>query len=514
VLDKEARSFVPLRLYSAQAKIAAELVAGGWIWLLKARRLGATTIILAYVLWRMIFHPQFNADILSRKKVPAKGLLRMLKLMFDNPKQKGSCLPEWMRPGVTKDNETEWEFDNGSTALVIVGGEDAARSEGLDFVLADEAAYVRNLGPTLDAAQPTLETSSLGQCAVVSTANGPGDDFHWGYKAAKEGRTRYKPVFLAWWERDGRTQEWYDCEAKENSHRYASNDQECFEAARGRVYPMIERATHWVHKERPRDALCYRALDFGTAQAHPFVCVWLWHKEDAPPSLTFEPDCEIVHESELARGKYAWGLEEFFAYKRDEENLGKIIKEQDHIPDALRYAVTHWEMTGEVHVYRVLVIRSDDERPAQPLAMFHEVLRLSGWMPFDVHGIEWVPGPDVEEYAGTVGDRSGSSWISMAREQVQAGHFSLSIVPHRKPLGFTGDEVEGGITWVSALAAGKVPHWKISRHKRDSETVEEMIARGEPPRYPDERMKWIWAQVRGEHRPKRSRRRSVLPWEA
>ena len=285
------------------------------------------------------------------------------------------------------------------------------------------------------------------------------------------GLTSFDAHFYPWWYRPDRTQEWYNRLKEKYAHvaghmerEYPSNDTECFEFATGRIYPQISRATHFETISdqiiKPPHAKRYRSLDFGTSAKHPFVCLWLWHDQYAKPRLTFAEDCEMIEEGELSRGKYPAGLEEMFAYSRD-DRTGRIIKDNDHVPDALRYAVTTFRMTGHVHVYRVLYIRPDDSMPARPLDMFHSVLELSGYQPMDSMRRTWVPGPGVEYYDGTVGDRSGSTWMQMAAEQGSMGHFQLSIIPHDTPAGQMGAEVENGIAWVSALASGSGEYWEL-----------------------------------------------------
>lgn len=119
---------------------------------------------------------------------------------------------------------------------------------------------------------------------------------------------------------------------------YPDNPEEGFQVASGRVFPSLRRERHAVR--RPVDELLaagyelYRGIDWGGAD--PFVCLLVAHKPDVDGQFTVDdaacPETwrELTHLLYDGRGK-----------PRDRDN---------HAVDALRYAVTYFNMTGHVHV--------------------------------------------------------------------------------------------------------------------------------------------------------------------
>jgi hypothetical protein len=467
-----------------QVEMIDALIAGEWLYFFKSRRPGLTTGAVLYMLWQCQFHPPFNCDAVSKRKEDAQDLIRIYK-------QAEIKQPIWMQQPLKSDNLSLVEYQSGSSTRVTVGGEGAARSQGIDFLFLDEGAFIRNFEATLKAATPALETSG-GNCLVASTSDGPANGFARGWRATLNRDTNFRGIFLSWRAHPDRDNAWHQRTKTKFAHipnymkrEYPDNWQEALELAGGAVYPHITRETHFLPLKRPKGADLYRGLDFGTDSMHPFVCVWLWHDADGSPSLTFEPDCEVVEQSPLCESKFPYGLEQLFAYRRNEDT-GQIIKDHDDVADAIRYVVTYYRLTGHCHVYRVLVIRPDDYFPARPLSCFHRVLELSRWEPYAGDRTRWRPTGKAEEYRGTVGDPNGYTWLAMAEEQQAQGNFDLHFVLYTKPPELRGDPREGGVAWVSALLSNS-DSWLLERVKSGEELREERYQRGEPPRDTNER---------------------------
>jgi hypothetical protein len=486
VLDGASGEFVLFKPYPGQRRIGDLLLKRKWMWAVKARRLGITTIALLVILHGIQFHAHRRGLILSQDVDTAREILGMYE-------QLERTQPEWMIGLRDRSNTTHITYAHGSSIKVSASGTKAGRSLNVHYLLADEAAYVERLGKTLSAAEPTLETCQ-GLGMVISTANGPGDDFHGGYIGSKKGKTKYTPVFLDCFQRPGRDEGWYEREDQAHAHQhqfmqreYPRDDAECFEAGGGRVYAGLTRQRHFVSLEMPDGAHRYRTIDWGNSHTSPFVCVWLWHDATSIPRLTFEPDCDTYEGSPLSEGKFADGLDQMFAYRRDEDT-GKIVKLNDDLPDALRYGITHYRLTGHVHVYQVLMIRPDDALPRDPLYMGRRVLEMSGWEQ-DIHR-DWHPLlRRAETYQGSVGDRSGVGFIRLWAASAADGGLDLAVSPARRLQLLTGrddekrirpkseSEVEQGIAWVNALILGVQP-LEQHRYRTLREARKEQLAAG------------------------------------
>lgn len=484
VLDK-LRGWIPLELYPSQLAILDDISAGRWPLILKTRRMGGTTISLAAFLHQHTFVDEIQSCICAQKETTAKRLLREFGRL-------DGTQPGWMRRQRIRSSTTEIEFVGGGLISATASGEKAARSEGLDLLLIDEAAFVEGLGQTLDAAEPTLETSG-GIAVVMSTADRPGDEFHAMCLSAREGKSKFSLRFVDWTGRPDRTQEWYDSEAKhhESIHGYMARNyprtfDEAFEAGGKRVYPAFGRKTHIVECIEPADESHprYRSIDFGNSEQHPFVCVWAWHDANSNPRLTLDPDCEILDCSPDLIGRYADGMDQMFAYRRHPRN-DTPIKFDDDVPDALRYMVTFWSMTGHVHVYRLLFIRNGQGYTVSPLAMLRRVVELSGHELIDpVHNV-WRESEKAERYDGTVCDsHSGPGYINMVAEEKSFGRLDLDLIPYALPSTIKGvrrGEIEVGLAWVTSLLMGNAP-WGMSEDMTEEQRDYRRFERGEEPR--------------------------------
>jgi hypothetical protein len=171
---------------------------------LKARQLGLTWLTLCYMLWRALFHPVFTGLAFSRRETEARYLL-------SNERLKGiyKRLPDWMK--VKKflvDASLHWQLSNGS---VIYGfPTTAGDSYTAGFAFVDEADLVPDLDNLMTAVKPTIDGG--GQMVLVSRVDkeNPNSPFKNIYKAAVAGENGWTPIFIPWYERPGRTQEWYE----------------------------------------------------------------------------------------------------------------------------------------------------------------------------------------------------------------------------------------------------------------------------------------------------------------
>ena len=101
--------WIRLRLWPAQADVLLRVDANQFFVLLKARQLGLTWLLLAYILWLMLFKPAAAVAVFSKREEEARDLLdKRLKGMYQR-------LPEWMQcREIEKDSTTNWVLSNGS----------------------------------------------------------------------------------------------------------------------------------------------------------------------------------------------------------------------------------------------------------------------------------------------------------------------------------------------------------------------------------------------------------------
>ena len=217
ILNANEKSWVPFALWDAQKQTLKDLQEHPRLCILKARQLGFSWLVLAYVLWVMLFRPIANILLFSKRDDEAIELLEeRLKKMHDH-------LPAWLQQSVDTSNDHEWALANGSRAKAFptTGG----RSYTGTIAVVDEADFVPDLDALINAVEPTVEAG--GQMILLSTSDKsqPMSAFKNIFKGAKRKLNSYLAVFFGWAARPGRTQEWYEAKKQDVLARTGSLDE-------------------------------------------------------------------------------------------------------------------------------------------------------------------------------------------------------------------------------------------------------------------------------------------------
>jgi hypothetical protein len=211
IYDSETRDYIRFRLWPEQVE-ALNIIHGNQSTIaLKARQLGLSWLVVSYAIWTMIFQPIANVLLFSKGDAEAKELTKRLEEILNR-------LPEWMCPKFTATAHTI-DLANGSRArsFPTTSGE----SYTATLAIIDEAdklppstASGGALAVMLARVKPTIDAG--GKLVLVSTVDKgkPQSLFKNIYRAAKTGQNDYRPIFLPWNTRPGRTQEWYEKESK------------------------------------------------------------------------------------------------------------------------------------------------------------------------------------------------------------------------------------------------------------------------------------------------------------
>lgn len=218
IYDATAAEWIPFILWPEQIEALETITQNRWIVALKARQLGMTWLVLCYILWKMIFHPSFTALIFSRREVESIYLLSK-----DRMRGVYNRLPEWAQVRqVLTDSSHTWQLSNGSVAYAFPTS--AGDSYTAGFVFVDEADLVPDLPNLMNAVKPTIDGG--GQIILLSRVDKrtPGSLFKKTYLAARAKLTEWKAIFLPWWTRPERTDEWYQHQKDDILHRTGSLD--------------------------------------------------------------------------------------------------------------------------------------------------------------------------------------------------------------------------------------------------------------------------------------------------
>jgi len=197
--------WIPFRLWSPQKTVLEDVQDHRLVVVLKARQVGLTWLVLAFILWLMLFRPGTKALMFSHRDPEAIHLLDdRLKGMFNR-------LPRWLRHGIEAisggDSKHVWQLNNGSECRAYTPK--AGDTYTATIVFVDEADLVPNLNELMRSAKPTIDAG--GWMILVSRVDKtkPSSEFKALYKAAKAGVNEWRSVFLPWDARPDRDDTWY-----------------------------------------------------------------------------------------------------------------------------------------------------------------------------------------------------------------------------------------------------------------------------------------------------------------
>jgi len=253
------RGLIPFDLYDFQKEALDEFNKHRFTVILKARQLGISTTVAAYVCWLMLFHRDKNVLVVATKLGTATNLVKKIKAIHKH-------LPPWLKIAeISIDNRQSFELSNGSQVKASSTTGDAGRSEALSLLVVDEAAFVEGMDELWAGLYPTLSTG--GRCIALSTPNGVGNWFHKTYTEAKENKNDFQTLLLPWHVHPERDQAWFHKETRNMSKREIAQELECNFNASGEtvvhgddLHRVLEGATeprqrtgfdrnYWIWKE-------------------------------------------------------------------------------------------------------------------------------------------------------------------------------------------------------------------------------------------------------------------------
>ena len=205
IYDSLLRKWIVFELWKEQAEVLRLVDTENRIVILKARQLGLTWVLLAFLLHGMLFRPVYNALIFSRRDTES------IHLLDERLKGMHRRLPGWLIQGIEieigGDNKHTLILSNGSVARAFAPT--AGDTYTANIVLVDEADLVPNLGGLLRAVRPTVDNG--GKLVLLSRSNKdrPLSTFKRIYMGAKAGKNSYAPVFLPWQVHPLRDARWY-----------------------------------------------------------------------------------------------------------------------------------------------------------------------------------------------------------------------------------------------------------------------------------------------------------------
>jgi len=298
-------SVIPFELWPAQLEsVLPALERERLILFLKARQLGLSWVVCAYVLHRCMSYAAQTWLLFSQSQNDADELIRRIGFLHDHHRDRSSF------PALVKNNTDEWAWTNGSRVLSRPATRRAGRSFTASGVVLDEFAFMLYGPQVLSAAKPTIDAG--GQMIIISSADGNGTPYHQLCLGAQAGTNGFTPIFLPWTAHPHRDPDWRDRIRAESPdlteadilREYPETPEEAFTNAAGLVYGDVYRDGPAGNVTEEADYVpgagdVYWFLDDGysagsarrtmgidpntgmyVADAHPRVILWVQHKRD------------------------------------------------------------------------------------------------------------------------------------------------------------------------------------------------------------------------------------------
>ena len=195
--DKERSRAIKLKLWPKQVEIIQVIVESLLLIILKARQLGLTWLIAAYVLWKTLINRLHLTVIISTTEELSIEFLERVYFIYDR-------LPLWLRlPVKSRTKQTfELQHANGliSTIKSLPTTEMGAQSKTPNILIMDETCTNRLAKHIFNASLPGIETAK-GQVIVISNSLKEGAGWYFTrdlYIGSMAGQNKFKRIFLPW----------------------------------------------------------------------------------------------------------------------------------------------------------------------------------------------------------------------------------------------------------------------------------------------------------------------------
>lgn len=215
VVSDAGLGLIPFKLYEFQKDVIRQLEGHREVIILKARQLGMTELMAAWILFKLCHHARWTAVILSKGENEAKEFLAKMRIGYDG-------LPDDARIPLKNPLITSvLLLANGSRAIPKATTGGSGRSYAAQILVLDEWAWMEGQEKVYGGAAP-IARSAGNKIVGFSSANGDGNFFAQTWHDAREKQemgafddpatadtSGMYPLFLPWSIRPGRDEAWY-----------------------------------------------------------------------------------------------------------------------------------------------------------------------------------------------------------------------------------------------------------------------------------------------------------------
>jgi len=193
---------MPFNMWDFQAKMLKTFQENRFSICKLPRQVGKTTVVVAYMLWYILFEEDKFVAILANKAKTSREILNRIKLAYE-------ALPLWLQQGVKAWNKGDIELENNCRILADSTSGSAARGYSISFLYLDEFAFVPNnvAEEFFTSVYPTISSGKTSKILISSTPNGM-NHFYRIWKEAEDRINGFHTIEANWREVPGRTDAW------------------------------------------------------------------------------------------------------------------------------------------------------------------------------------------------------------------------------------------------------------------------------------------------------------------
>ncbi len=190
IVDKSGK-LIRLKPNAEQIEIIKALVEEDDTLILKGRQIGSSTIVSAYLFWKLWTATEpITIAILSHKLASSKHLLEIHKTFYYN-------LPQFLKRPLDVENTTTMRFaDSGATVIAVSAeGKGGLRSFTCSYLQISEYAFAPN---PEELKATALSALNNGQLIIESTAKHFNDALHQEIMSYERGDAKWNYLFFPW----------------------------------------------------------------------------------------------------------------------------------------------------------------------------------------------------------------------------------------------------------------------------------------------------------------------------
>lgn len=174
---------IPFKLFDYQKRLIRKIEENRFVIAKKFRCGGFTTLIAAYLTWRLLFKSHEHNAIICMSDRVAIYCNTIVRRCIGN-------LPNFLKPELGVPNDHSLVHDEIQSKLSFLTPEGTC-GLSLKFVFLDEPAFITNMSSHWKTIEPDI--SANGHCIAISTPKSAESWFYETYKSALHGKNHFKP---------------------------------------------------------------------------------------------------------------------------------------------------------------------------------------------------------------------------------------------------------------------------------------------------------------------------------